>query len=99
MLLLGKKKKLKKATDYTPTTVTISGIGKGVYIIDNYPDIGGWLYEFLKTAPLQTCNINHADLHVRGSVGSGIQYLSSQIFSRSEINWFEKGSTTHPKLH
>jgi hypothetical protein len=35
------RKKTKKATDYTPTTVTISGIGKGVYIIDNYPDIVG----------------------------------------------------------
>ncbi len=32
---------LEKATDYTPTTVTISGKIKGIYVSDYHPDTPG----------------------------------------------------------
>ena len=45
-------------------------------------------------------NYPHFLLGKIGFVGSGIQYLSSQIFSKSSKNWFEKrtaGGTTKLK--
>jgi len=51
---------------------------------------------FQKVYPLVTYPVIHEDRHVNGSAGSGIQYFSAQILSRSAKNWFENGTISDP---